>query len=98
MAESGAKSPASHDRFIMMPASPGPQTSEAHASEISREELLARLDDSALQIVDVLPQVAYDEAHIVRALSLPFAEIDARARMVLPDLTADVAVYCGGPT
>jgi hypothetical protein len=63
--------------------------------EISREELRRRLHDSSLIIVDVLPEESYVAAHIPSAINLPLEEIAGRARELLPDLTADIAVYCG---
>jgi rhodanese-related sulfurtransferase len=74
-----------------------PQTPAA-VPEISREELLYRLHDPDLVIVDVLPAAAYAERHIAGALNLPVAEIRERARAVLPDPARAVAVYCGGRT
>jgi rhodanese-related sulfurtransferase len=68
----------------------------AAVPEISRDELLRRLHDPHLVIVDVLPAVAYAERHIAGALNLPVAEIPERARALLPDPSRAVAVYCGG--
>ncbi len=82
----------------MVPPSPSSQSSDRLASAISREEVLARLRDPAFLLVNVLPRIAYDEAHIAGSLNLPLSEIDARARVVIPDLARDIAVYCGGPT
>jgi rhodanese-related sulfurtransferase len=73
------------------------QTSAA-VPEISREEILRRLRDPDLVIVDVLPAAAYTERHIAGALNLPVAEIRERARAVLPDPARAIAVYCGGRT
>jgi len=63
--------------------------------EISREELRHRLHDSSLTIVDVLPEASYVEAHIPGALGLPLEQLASRARELLPDLAAEIAVYCG---
>jgi len=74
------------------------QLTAAHSpdhSEISREELLRRLKDSSLTILDVLPQASYVEAHIPRAINIPLEQIQARARELLPDFDAEIAVYCG---
>ena len=68
-------------------------SSDVH--EISRDELLRRLHDSSLTIVDVLPQASYLEAHIPRAINIPLEQIQSRARELLPDFAADIAVYCG---
>ncbi len=65
------------------------------AREISRDELVRRLYDPSLIILDVLPQASYVEAHVPRALNLPLEQIPDHARELLPDLDADIAVYCG---
>jgi rhodanese-related sulfurtransferase len=75
-----------------------PVTREATLDEIDREELLRRLHDPGLAVVDVLPAVAYAERHIAGAVNLPVADVPPRARSVLPDPAGEVAVYCGGPT
>jgi len=67
----------------------------SNVPEISREELRRRLHDSSLTIVDVLPEASYAEAHIPGALSLPLEQVTSRARELLPDPAAEVAVYCG---
>ncbi len=66
-----------------------------NAHEISRDELRDRLRDPSLTIVDVLPQASYVEAHIPRAINIPLEQIPTSAREMLPDLHADIAVYCG---
>jgi rhodanese-related sulfurtransferase len=74
------------------------QTTAAHSpdpSEISREELLRRLKDSSLTIIDVLPQASFVEAHLPRAINIPLEQIQTRARELLPDFAAEIAVYCG---
>lgn len=63
--------------------------------EISREELHRRLHDSSLTIVDALPQASYVEAHIPGAINLPLEQVASRARELLPDPAAEIAVYCG---
>ena len=67
----------------------------SNAHEISRDELRDRLRDPSLTIVDVLPQASYVEAHIPRAINIPLEQIPDRARELLPDFAADIAVYCG---
>jgi len=66
--------------------------------QISREELVARLQDPSLTIVNVLPKEAWKAQRIQGSLSLPVGEIAARAAIVLPDRGADIAVYCASPT
>ncbi|MGD0075100.1 MAG: rhodanese-like domain-containing protein [Candidatus Binataceae bacterium] len=63
--------------------------------EISRDEIQRRLHDSSLTIVDVLPEASYVDAHIPGALSLPLEQLASRAREILPNPAAEIAVYCG---
>ena len=65
--------------------------------EISREELYRRLGDPSLMVVDVLPQEAYKNGHLPRALNLPLAEVAQKARGLLPN-HAEIAVYCASFT
>jgi ArsR family transcriptional regulator len=65
-----------------------------HVAEISREEILDRLRDPRLVLVDVLPREAYALEHIPGALNLPLTELQSRAGEVLPDQGKDIAVYC----
>lgn len=68
------------------------------APEISREEVLARLRDPSLVLLNVLPREAFAGGHIPGSVSLPVAEIPARAREVLPGTTRETAVYCASAT
>ena len=65
---------------------------------IPREEILARLRDSALLLVNVMPKETFEAGHIPRSINLPVAEIEKCARQVLPDATREVIIYCAGPT
>jgi rhodanese-related sulfurtransferase len=75
-----------------------PLAPSAPVHEVSYEEILARLEDPRLTIVNVLPQPAWEEARIPGSMSLPLADIPERARRILPDLDREIAVYCGSPT
>ena len=66
--------------------------------QISRKELVDRLNDPSLTIVNVLPKAAWNAKRIQGSLSLPLAELATRATVVLPDRDADIAVYCASPT
>ena len=72
--------------------------SQAAPALIPYDELLSRLGDPGLTILDVLPRHTYEEAHIPGALSMPLEEIPQRAAGVLPDKDREIVVYCGGPT
>jgi rhodanese-related sulfurtransferase len=62
--------------------------------DMTRDELLRRLHDPSLTIVDALAQTSYEQAHIPGAISLPVAEVKERARALLPDPAAEIVVYC----
>ncbi len=63
--------------------------------EISREEIRRRLHDPTLVLVDVLAPASYASEHIPGAISLPVEEVSERARDLIPNLGAEIAVYCG---
>jgi len=77
-----------------------PQTLEParEYSMISRDEILARLEDRALAIVDVMPKETFADGHIPGSINLPVAGVEARARETLANLAQEIAVYCAGPT
>lgn len=68
------------------------------ASRVTHNELLQRLRDPWLALVDVLPVESYAEAHIPGAISLPFPEIRENGRTILRDLNREIVVYCAGST
>jgi rhodanese-related sulfurtransferase len=68
------------------------------AGEISRDELMRRLDDRSLTIVDARPGAVYLDEHLPRALNIPVTEVDTLAAQLLPDKNADIAVYCASFT
>lgn len=63
-------------------------------SEISRDDLRNGLRDGTLTLVDVLPQESYATGHIAGAINLPFENLADRAHELLPDLHAEIVVYC----
>jgi rhodanese-related sulfurtransferase len=72
-----------------------PDGAADHAHHVSLEELSAKIRGGAV-LVDVLPRESFLSGHIPGSVSLPLAEIPARAREILPDLDAPIIVYCGG--
>lgn len=62
---------------------------------LSCEELLRRLKDQSVFMVDVRPHEEYEAGHIAGARSIPLAELRARLREI-PKKRAVVA-YCRGP-
>ncbi len=67
-------------------------------SLIPREEILARLQDRALAIVNVMPADSFKAGHIPGSLSLPIADIPTKALQLLSNLQQEIAIYCAGPT
>jgi rhodanese-related sulfurtransferase len=67
-------------------------------ASITREEILARLNDPSLSLVNVMPKEAFEEGHLPRSVNLPLAEIEAKAREFFPELERELIIYCGGPT
>jgi rhodanese-related sulfurtransferase len=63
--------------------------------QIGRTELLARLADGDVVVVDVRPAEEYAAGHIEGARSIPLAELEQRLAE-LPD-DADIVAYCRGP-
>jgi rhodanese-related sulfurtransferase len=72
--------------------------SEEVSNQIAREEILARLNDPSLLLVNVMPKEAFEEGHIPRSVNLPLAEIETKARQVFPEIGRELVIYCGGPT
>lgn len=66
--------------------------------QVTREELLARLAEDSVVLLDVRPVEEYMAGHIPGAQSLPFGEIDsADAKTLLAGLGGrQVVVYCRG--
>jgi rhodanese-related sulfurtransferase len=62
---------------------------------IDRSELLARLADGTVVLVDVRPAEEYSAGHIEGARSIPLAELEQRLAE-LPD-DAEIVAYCRGP-
>ena len=68
-------------------------------SNISRDELEQKLErKEPFKLVETLPPQAYRMGHLPNAINLPPDRIDELAPGLLPDKSADIVVYCGGPT
>ena len=65
---------------------------------ISREELQNKIKrGDKFRLVETLPKVAYDHAHLPGAINLPPDQVKDAATL-LPDKTAEIVVYCTSPT
>jgi len=77
-----------------------PQITRAPSDDrtISRTEILSRLQDRALAIVNVMPVDSFAAGHIPGSVNLPIADIQAKARQQLSNPHQEIAIYCAGPT
>ncbi len=64
------------------------------ATVITREEVAARIDDGNVTVVEALPPMYYEDAHLPGALILPHDQVDELAPSLLPDKDAEIVVYC----
>jgi rhodanese-related sulfurtransferase len=66
---------------------------------ISRDELKEKIDrGDNFVLVETLARVAYEHAHLPRALNLPPDQVKQLAAKLLPDKDAEIVVYCASPT
>jgi rhodanese-related sulfurtransferase len=66
---------------------------------ISREELKRKIDDKDdFFLVETLPKIAYEHAHLPAAINLPPENVGQLAPQLLPDKSAEIVVYCANPT
>jgi rhodanese-related sulfurtransferase len=62
---------------------------------ITLNELVARLDEPGLIILDVRPALEYAQGHIPGARSIPVDELTVRLNELTPD--QEIVAYCRGP-
>jgi rhodanese-related sulfurtransferase len=66
---------------------------------VSRDELKAKMDrGETFTLVETLPEVAYQHAHLPGAINLPPDRVQELAPQRLPDKAAQIIVYCSSPT
>lgn len=63
--------------------------------QISRKELVQRLDDGDIIVLDVRPEREYANGHIAGALSIPIEQLAEQVRALRTDV--EIVVYCRGP-
>src|SRR3954471_16846666 len=64
---------------------------------ISREELLGKIQGGeAVALIEALGPAYFADAHLPGAINIPADQVDRLAATLLPDLTAEVVVYCSG--
>ena len=79
----------------LIPAEESATSSESNPQKISPEQALEMINlDSSVVIVDVRTSEEYREGHIPGAISIPNESIEDTMPAALPDLDADIIVYC----
>ncbi len=62
---------------------------------IGRDALKAALDaGEPLVLLEALPPMYFEDAHLPGALNLPHDRVDELAPTMLPDQTAEIVAYC----
>lgn len=62
---------------------------------VSREDLVARLHDGLITVLDVRPEDEFAVGHVPGALNIPLSELEKRLGELPPD--REVIAYCRGP-
>ncbi|MBI4910758.1 MAG: metalloregulator ArsR/SmtB family transcription factor [Acidobacteria bacterium] len=62
---------------------------------VDREQLLARVRDGAVTVVDVRPREEYRAGHLPGAVSIPLKELERRLAELRHD--REIVAYCRGP-
>jgi rhodanese-related sulfurtransferase len=66
---------------------------------ISRDELKQKIDRKEdFLLVETLPKIAYEHAHLPGAINLPPDQLKVLAPKLLPNKDAEIIVYCASPT
>jgi rhodanese-related sulfurtransferase len=70
----------------------------AMSTEITFEELSAKIRSRSATVVEALPSASYAAGHLLGAVNLPLDRLETEAAARLPDRSAEIVVYCSGPT
>ncbi len=62
---------------------------------VSREELVAKVRDGEVTVLDVRPPEEFEAGHLPRALSMPLKELERRLSELPHD--REIVAYCRGP-
>ena len=69
------------------------------AGDISCDELRAKMDrGESFVLVDALSPMSFAMSHLPGAVNLPPISVDEKARRRIPDLDAEIVVYCESET
>jgi rhodanese-related sulfurtransferase len=70
-------------------------TDRGEFEAVDKEELLRLLEDEAVTVIDVRPEVEYEQGHLPAARSVPVEDLERRLAELPRDL--EVVAYCRGP-
>lgn len=84
-----------HTRAEIRELMSDPVNASGKFDSISRDELLERLADGSLTLLDVRPAEEYTQGHLPGALNIPVDDLQARLAELQPGL--DIIAYCRGP-
>lgn len=62
---------------------------------VSRQELLDRMRDGRVTVLDVRPTDEFETGHLPGALNIPLAELESRLEELSPG--NEIVAYCRGP-
>jgi ArsR family transcriptional regulator len=62
---------------------------------VTREELVARMRDGLVTVIDVRPKDEFALGHVPGAINVPLADLDAQLSSF--DLDREIVAYCRGP-
>ena len=63
--------------------------------KISRDEVKAAIDSGKpVILVDALPEKYFALSHLVKSINIPLEQCDQLAAKLLPDMKAEIIVYC----
>ena len=66
---------------------------------ISRDKLREKLDrGDDFVLVETLGEENYRHSHLPRAINIPPDRIEELAPAMIPDMSAEIVVYCASPT
>ena len=68
---------------------------EAHLEAVTTEELLERLRDGVVTLLDVRPPEEFEAGHLPGAVNIPLEELEQRLGELPPE--REVVAYCRGP-
>jgi rhodanese-related sulfurtransferase len=68
-------------------------------ADIDTDTLSRKMENGdELVLVDALSLISYAASHLPGAINLPPERVDDLAPWRIPDLAAEIVVYCAGPT